>query len=185
MQESLSPGATYWWLINALHFIPCKLTAINPALHKDYHSGAFFVDTSCQTGADLISPSVRLPEQEATVSRKSHENHAACNEQQPLPTRTELQGQIVVPLTPSTFAVVGACVLMCVCIKMFVCSLSTKGHTQPYSSAISQSRNKHPRDNSNSALAKIRENRKGTQSWQPELLAAAVQQSVKFLRINT
>lgn len=77
------------------------------------------------------------------------------------------------------------CVFMCVCMKMCVCSLSTKGHTQPYSSAISQSRNKHPHDNSDSALAKITENRKGTQSWKPELLAAAVQQSIKFRRINT
>lgn len=107
----------------------------------------FFVDTSCQTGADSISPSVRPPERAATVSRKTHENHTACDAQRPVPTCTRLQGQSAVPCkTPHARRCGRARVRAYACVC--VCSVSTQGHTQAYSSAISQSRNKHRHDNS-------------------------------------
>lgn len=90
-------------LLDALSSIQCEIAAINPALREAYHSGAsffFFVDTSCQTGADSISPSVR-PSVRQSERRLSQEKlvkiTVACDAQRPVPTCTRPQGQSAVP----------------------------------------------------------------------------------------
>lgn len=143
-EESLSPGATSPRLLDALSFIQCEIAAINPALREAYHSGAFFFLLTRLVRQALIQfhrPSVRQSErrlsQEKLVKITLRATHGGlCRHAHGCKGRAPSHAR------PRTLAGVGARACLC------VCSVSTQGHTQAYSSAISQSRNKHRHDNS-------------------------------------
>lgn len=129
MQQSLSPRATSSQLLDALSFIQCKLTAIIPALLKAYRF--FFCGWHVLSDRCWFNFTVRLSARARgnclkKIWRKSHENHAACDGQRPLAARTQLQGQSVVPWSPSAF--VGVHAGMCVDMKMCAFSLNKRTH---------------------------------------------------------